>query len=272
MNENRKLAPDLFFEVNPVFRVDEFARSQGKVDNPSAARQQLRYYAGRGRVKRVAREVYARIPPGREPNSFWPDPILVAACRHPEGVFSHHSALEILGASHTLWRTCTLYVQKSPSAQDLGPYRIQFLAPPKTRTKKELNGLGVRRAERSGRPILCTGPERTLVEGFRKPRWVGGVEELLTSASGFGVLELGLLESLLQAYGEAKLWAAVGWFLERHQGEFYVPGDYLERLAQMKPVGNRYLVRDARGGQLSQRWNLIVPEALLGWEGSRAER
>jgi len=122
--------------------------------------------------------------------------------------------------------------------------------------------LGTLRVERQGRLLRTTGPERTLVEGFRRPALAGGLEELVLSASGFSALDLDLLENVLNVYAIANLWAAVGWFLEHFQKAFYVPEKYLERLAQRRPRSPHYLERDRRGGVLAGRWNLILPEAL----------
>jgi len=113
-----------------------------------------------------------------------------------------------------------------------------------------------------GRSLRGTGPERTLLDGFRHPDRVGGLQELVESAAGFGVLDLALLRKLLETYGEKRLWAAAGWFLERHQQRFFVPHEYLASMAPHRPAAPRYLERGRRGGKLFSRWNLIVPPAL----------
>jgi hypothetical protein len=114
--------------------------------------------------------------------------------------------------------------------------------------------------------LRTTGPERTLVEGFRRPSLAGGLEELVQSASGFATLDLDLLEKVLRGYAIANLWAATGWFLERFQRAFYVPEKVLDRMAQNRPRSPQYLERDRRGGALAARWNLILPEALASLE------
>jgi hypothetical protein len=126
--------------------------------------------------------------------------------------------------------------------------------------------LGTVRIERMGKLLRTTGPERTLVEGFRRPSLTGGLEELVRSASGFSTLDLDLIEEVLQRYDIATLWAAVGWFLEHFQHTFYVPESMLERLEQHRPVSPHYLERDLRGGALLNRWNLILPETLTSLE------
>ena len=69
----------------------------------------------------------------------------------------------------------------------------------------------------TGPLLTTTGPERTLVEGFRRPALAGGVPELIDSARKFPVLDLELLEEVLVRYKVANPGAAVGWFLERHR-------------------------------------------------------
>jgi len=75
------------------------------------------------------------------------------------------------------------------------------------------------------------------------------------------------LETLLAAYGQRRLWAAAGWLLERHQSELFVPTAYLQQLEKARPRQPQYLARSERGGTLQSRWNLIVPQHLLTWEG-----
>ena len=271
MKIKRKISLEAFLNTNPVFRLEEYAEAQGRPHDLDAIRNQVKYHVRRGRIKRVAAGVYAAVPFDQAPETFQPDPVLVAACLRPHGLFSHHTALELLGAGHSVWSICTLFCESPPAPRSLADRRIQFLTFPGALERKGLMELGVRQAERRGRRVIHTGPERTLVEGFRQPRWIGGLEELIESASGFAVLELDLLERVLEAYGQRNLWSAVGWFLERHQEQFFVPEAFLNRLERNRPSKPRYLVRSERGGTLVHRWNLIVPSYLLLWEGQRAQ-
>ena len=118
-------------------------------------------------------------------------------------------------------------------------------------------GLGAARPEPSRH-----GPRAHAARWVPASRSVGGLQELVESAAGFGVLDLALLRKLLETYGEKRLWAAAGWFLERHQQRFFVPHEYLASMAPHRPAAPRYLERGRRGGKLFSRWNLIVPPAL----------
>ena len=212
-------------------------------------------------MKLAARGVYAVVLPGVPVEQFQPDSIMVASAVRPDGIFSHHSALELLGAAHSMWNQCTIYVEKRRRPLLLNSRTIRFLEHPGAMSA-DTKQLGTVRVEQQGRLLRTTGPERTLVEGFRRPSLAGGLEELVRSASGFPTLDLDLIEKVLHGYAIANLWAAAGWFLERFQKTFYVQEKFLEHLSQHRPRSPHYLERNRRGGFLVARWNLILPEAL----------
>ena len=74
--------------------------------------------------------------------------------------------------------------------------------------------------------------ERYLTEIKVNKVEVGGLQELVNSAGGFAVLDIGLLQEILKCYNIANLWAATGWFLERFRQNFHVPEEVLDRMAQ----------------------------------------
>lgn len=251
-----------FFDKHPVFSLDEAMSALEAPGGRAGTIERLKYHLETGRLKSVAREVYAVVPPGILADRFSADPFLVAAVIRPDGVFSGHSALELLGAAHTIWGGCTLYSDRHRTPLPVGGVTVRFLVHPKAMRPERRQYFGTRMVERRGRLIRCTGPERTLVEGFRHPSLVAGLEELVLSASGFPTLDLDLLEEVLRRYGVRNLWAAAGWFLERFQETFHVPESYLQRMEPHCPKSPQYMVRQRRGGTLASRWNLIVPIEL----------
>jgi predicted transcriptional regulator of viral defense system len=215
----------------------------------------LKYHLKTGRLKRVTREIYAVVPPGLPIDNLRFDPFLVAKAMHPDGVFSHHSALELLGAAYSVWNQSTLYVARR--------HRPLLLDSPLAMQADSGKQFGTRKVERQGMLLDATGPERTLVEGFNRPALAGGMEELVRSAAGFTALDLDLLEEVLRRYGIARLWAATGWFLERFQKSFHVSDALLTRMQERRPHSRLYAERAQRGGTLARRWNLILPPSLL---------
>lgn len=267
----RKIDFEAFVAQHPVFTLEEFAHSRGKGVDTAAAWNHLKYHLRRGRVKKVVRGVFASVPRGRNPQDHQPDPFLVAACVRPEGIFCYHAALELLGAAHTVWNENTVFCERRHPPISLPDSRVRFLVHPTALERQGASAIATRRVDHHGRMLLVTGPERTLVEGLRRPRWVGGLEEHLESTSGFGVLDLTLLERVLTAYGHQFLWAAVGWFLERNRERWFVPDELLARFEARRAGRPQYLLRGDRGGRFVARWNLIIPRGLFGWEGFNAE-
>ncbi len=250
-----------------VFSLDEAMQALGRHSSKLATVDYLKYYLKTQRLKLVARETYAVVPPGMDPSQFNPDIFLVAAAVRRDVLIAHHGALELLGVAHSMWHEYAVWTQRKRATLSLGNANIRFITDPHPAWSQSDRLLGTKTVERQGRLLRVTGPERTLVEGLRRPADVGGVEELVQSASGFPILDLSLLESLLTIYKTSKLWAAVGWFLESHQKTFYVPDEFLDQCSRHKPKNPQYMVRGHRGGVLDKRWNLILPRDMAS--GSR---
>jgi predicted transcriptional regulator of viral defense system len=251
-----------FFATHPVFSLDEAANTLAPPGGRMGTVERLKHHLETGRLTLPTRTVYAVVPPGVPASRFRPDPFLVAAAARPDAVFSHHSALELLGAAHTVWTRTTLYTRRRRRSLALTGATVRFLEDPTPLAVGSRRHLGTQRVERRGILLEVTGPERTLVEGFHRPAHVGGLEELVQSASGFPTLDLGLIETVLRRYGVAHLWSATGWFLERFRRTFHVPEGLLDRCERHRPRSPQYLERRRRGGTLAARWRLILPRSL----------
>ena len=262
-----------FLQTHRVFSLEEAVQALAPAGGRKATLERLKYAAGRGKLKKLARGVYASVPPGADPATFRPDRFLTAAALRPDAISSHHSALELLGVAHSEWRLCTAYSVRRSQAFDLDGLELRFLFHPQRLVRNEAIELGTRSVRRLDRELRVTGPERTLIDGFRQPDLVGGHAEFIESVAGFSVLELPLLFELLDVYRQKVLWAAVGWFLETYRSTFFVNDDDLALLEKHVPRAPLYLARDQRGGLLVRRWNLIVPDALMeGREPDESQR
>jgi predicted transcriptional regulator of viral defense system len=261
LTERKTRTPD-FLRANPVFSLDQAFAAISPPGGRSGTAERLKYYREKGRIKRLARELYAVVPPGVAASRFQPDPYLVAAAVRPDGIFGYHSALELLGAAHSTWSACSVFVERRRQPIKIGSAVVRFLAFPDPFLPPNHRKLGTRQVEHGGKLLRVTGPERTLVEGFRRPALVGGPEELVRSAAGFATLDLGLLADVLKRYRSKKLWAATGWFLEQFQRTFQVPNAVLASFKRHRPRSPQYLERDVRGGTLAADWNLILPNSL----------
>lgn len=224
--------------------------------------KRLKYLQATGRVVSLERGLYATLRPGDSPDAVAPDPYLVGTALRPDGVFAYHSDLTLLGAGHSDWNVVTLLSRRRRRPLVLRTARVEVLPHPAALVRKGTTDLGVRQVPYLDTTLGVTGPERTLVDGFRQLRLVGGLEELVTSAAGFASLDLDQLDAVLRAYDLRILYAAVGWFLETYRAHFFVPDDFLTRLEQRRPLAPHYLPRRGRamrdGGRLvprSGRWS-----------------
>src|SRR5438876_143552 len=158
-----------FLLSHPVFTADEAVRAFGIAGDKKRALKRLRYHVAKGRLRSVAHEVYAAIPPGVDADRFQPDRYLVAAAVRPDGVLAYHAALELLGAAHSDWGVCSVLTAKPRAPVELGAARIEFLPHPHALRRRRAQMLGTRTVDRRGRGLRVTGPEHTLLDGFRHP-------------------------------------------------------------------------------------------------------
>ncbi len=255
-------------ELNRIFTVEEFARHLG--GQKSLAGYRVRYYLSRGRLKRLANGVYATVPVGVAPGSYEPDAFLTAAAIRPDAVFAYHSALDLHGQGHSVWWTCTVCTTCRRSPVVLGRTTIKFLshaqaARPRTgvlSSRGEADVPWTTEISREGRTLRVTTPERALVDGLREMSLVGGLAELLESMDGFATLNPDALKEILRAYDNRRLWAAVGWYLQRRLKDLFLEASILGDFQKHRPRTRVYLVPGQRGGVLVRDWNLIVPAHL----------
>ena len=251
-----------FMQSRQVFTLAEARRALLPGAPTERMRNRLKRYLSTGRLLSVSRGVYAAVPFGIDAERFQPDPFLVASSVRSDAVFAHYSAITLLGAARVEWRVLTVLTSAPRRSLEMKHARLDFLAHPPALVRRREKMLGVRSVDRAGRALRVTGRERTLVEGFRSPRRVGGFSELVAACAAFPVLDLDLLDHVLRAYDEKVLWAAVGWFLERYQATFSVPEAYLARLESRRPRSRVYLARREGRGRLASRWNLMLPGSL----------
>jgi len=257
-----------FLERNRVFTVEEFARHLG--GERSLAQYRVRYHLQQGRLRRLANGVYAVVPAGAEPETFEPDAFLAAAAIRPDAVFAYHSALELLGQAHSVWWVCTVCTARPRTPVVLGRTTIKFLShplavPPRARSGSSWRKRDVRwttEVSRAGQTLRVTTPESTLVDGFRELSLVGGLDELVESMDGFATLKLEALKEILRAYDNRRLWASVGWYLQRRLKSLFLDASILKDFQKHRPRARVYLVPGQRGGGVARDWNLVVPEHL----------
>ncbi len=222
--------------------------------------RRLQYAARRGPLKAIERGLYAVVPPGVSAETFVPDRFLVGAAVRQDAVLAYHSALELLGLAHSVYRDVFYLTARPHKDLRLPGCRVRALPYPKPLRDRGTEDFGVETHERQGVKIRLTGPERTLVDCFLMPRYAGGVEEVMEASRSVSALDLDRLERYLTLLNQRRAFAIIGFVLEHSADRLFVPGPLLDRLSARRPTARIYLDKRQRGGRLQTRWNLIVPE------------
>jgi predicted transcriptional regulator of viral defense system len=259
------------FARHSVLTLEAWANDLGSSEYRRAARERARYYSRTGRLLKITRGIYAVVPSGARPDRFVPDPYLVAAVLRNDAILSHHAALDLLGVAHSLFTRFTYYTADPRRTLRFLEMSWHALKQPAPLARAKKTDLGVMTLDRQGVIIRATGPERTLVDGFADPRWVGGLEEHVESAAAMRDLDLDLLAQYLEAFDQRILYAAVGWFLEKFPEVAGKEETFLQKLEKHLPRQPLYLDRRRQAGRFEARWNLMVPAHLSlksGFEGA----
>jgi|SRR5450432_335830 len=261
------MKPTDFFAQHTVFRFEEFkAEHQGsKKRSRETTAAVLKQHVAAGNLINVRRGLYARVPEGVDAATFRVDPFLVASRLSKDSVIAYHSALEFLGKAHSLSQRLTyLSSRRARPFQFQDTEFIPVLVPSSLRKLPDLGG-GLRDERRQGLTVRVTGYERTLVDVLDAPRQGGGWEEIWRSLEGIEFFDLDAVVDYALRLGSALTTARVGFFLEQHREELLVEDRHLASLSAHAPTQPQYFERRHRkGGKMVPRWNLIVPEAVLG--------
>jgi predicted transcriptional regulator of viral defense system len=102
-----------FFAEHPVFTLEQFASIVGRNVSTDISYRHLAYFARAGRVKRIRNALYAVVPPGVAAKVYTPDPYLVAATAGQGAPLGYHTALELLGVAHSMFRTKTVVSRRA---------------------------------------------------------------------------------------------------------------------------------------------------------------
>lgn len=262
MNTKHQVNLAAFLVDHPVFTRADWAQIRGLPEASATVRNQLDQARRYGRIKSLERGLYAAVPPGISPDGFQPDRVLAASIVRPDAVFAGHAALELLGVARSVWSECVVYTAKRRAPLRLGAGRVRFLDPPAPHRSPKTALIATRRVVRATHEFRVTGPERTLVEGFRSPALVGGLEELITSTGVLDALDFELLERLLELHDRRSLWASTGWYVTGPGRHFGAPESLIARCRAQRPRQAFYLDRGSKGGVYFGDWNLILPRAI----------
>lgn len=258
-----------YFEAHPVFTHAEFlAAHTARGRSPSTSNNLLARHLAAKRLIRVRRGLYATVPRGTSPERAAVDPYLIASHLADDAVVAYHAALQFFGRSYSVWhRFHYLTGRRGPAFS----FRNMEFVPVLRRNlfgNESAKDDAVLETSHSGGRVRVTTLERALVDVLDSPDKGGGWEEIWRSLEMIEFFDIDAVLRYTRSIGSALTAARVGFYLEQHRDSLMLEEQHLIEFEKMAPDQARYLDGSRKPGKLIKRWNLIVPEYVLGrgWE------
>jgi predicted transcriptional regulator of viral defense system len=257
------MKPDHFLASRSLFTREELSSAlEGR--RPATIAAHLTRWRREGRILRVKNGLYVRRAPGvAEADDVAPDFIALAARMAPDAAASYHTALEAHGCAQSLFDRLTFVTWTRVKPVEFARRRFVPVRPRAPLADRAKGERWVEVHDRGGLEVRVTSLERTVVDVLDRPSLSGGIDEVWRSLAGVPAVDPEDLLDYVQVLGNKTVAGRVGFFLETRQDELAVPEQTLEALESLTPKQPAHLERSL-GGRLVRRWNLIVPEDLVG--------
>ncbi len=256
-----------FFNNHPVFTLGEYIEAIKKNKN-TAYNNLVVNYIGKGKVKSIRRGLYAVVPQGSNPDNFKADEILIASRLAKDTVLAFHTALEVMGYSHSVLYRYYYYTPSRKRKINVNNREYVSVQSQVNKTNKFYESVGFQTQTYHNLNVTLTDRERTFVDCINKPDYAGGIEEVYRSVEKYPYLDFDKILNYLALLKSKVLYARVGFFLEQHRKQFFVEEEILKKIQLNIPSSVVYFDPKRKNGKLVEKWNLIVPENVIEikWE------
>jgi predicted transcriptional regulator of viral defense system len=254
-----------FFATHPVFSHEEYlaARGQGGDRSPRTADNLLARHVAGGKVVRIRRGLYATVPAGAAPDTFEPDPFLLATKLAPDAALAYHAALQFRGKTYSVWHRFTVLTRGRLRPLQYRGNDFVGVHPPNAFDGQADLGGGIVAEPHAGGTVRATSLERTLVDVLDAPDLGGGWEEVWRCLEMVDYFDLAAVADYALKLGSSLTIARVGFFLDQHRDALFVEDKHLAGLREKAPRQPRYMDSKRDAGRLVKPWNLVVPERIL---------
>lgn len=255
----------------PLVTYDELVE-QFQMENPARSHRtfesRVAYAVKSGRLLRVRRGLFVRVPSGSEAATYPVDPFLVASQATEDAVLAYHTALEFFGRAYSTFERFDFVTAKKVRPFRFRSFEFRGVPVPRALVDRDSASFGVKEVPRGGQVVRVTTLERTMVDVLDRPDLAGGWEEVWRSLEMVEYFDLDVVLQYTTLLGSAMSAAKVGFFLEQHRDSLMVEEKHLKELERRRPKEPHYMQPRSRGGKQFTRWNLIVPTAVADrtWE------
>ncbi|MFN3463291.1 MAG: hypothetical protein ACK4X1_04370 [Terricaulis sp.] len=220
----------------------------------------LRQHLQAGNIRRIARGVFAAVPPHASAETWVVDRYLAASKLKADAVLAYHSALELHGVAYTDTPEVQAVSAGEPVLFETPDFSCRFWKRPAGFSAKR----DVTRIDRAGLEVRVTTLERTLVDLFDRPDLAGGADELWSSLPLVVRLKGDDLVAQARDVKSAAAAASLGWWLDSEQSRLGVPKRVVEELRTLRPKHPQYVLGAKIGEAKSiAAWNILVPLGLV---------
>ena len=224
-----------------------------------------------GNIQRIAREVFASVPPFAKNKSWVADKFLAASRLRSDGVIGYHCALELHGYNYSEWGIAQVIAPGQAKLYATPAITCRFVvprAPFHPSSKADVTSV-----DRLGLEVKVTTLERTIVDLFDRCDLAGGVDELFNSLGLIIRIDEGRLVEQVRSLDNASASGAIGFWLAREQAHLNVSHETLDALRALAPKTLRYALGTKPGeGRAVKEWGVILPERVVepDFEGVQA--
>lgn len=255
-----KLISQPFFAANAVFTRAEYAEAVGRTSTDAVVSSMLAHHLRAGNISRVARGVYASVPPHLSAATYRADPFLAATRLRKDAVIAYHGALNLHGCCYSITTRMQAISKGKPATVYGRDIYCQFVHPPRGFNPSD----SIVTFTRYGLEVRCTTIERTIVDVVDRYHFTGGADEIFNSLDFVPRVDFSALLTHVRTLGKAVVAGVIGYWLERYQEDLRVPDHVLQELDAMKPSQARYAMGTKPGyGKLAKTWNVYLPFEIV---------
>ena len=202
-------------------------------------------------IKRIKYNLYAVCD--LEYKSVIPDQYMIASKIQTDSVISYHSAFDYYGVKNQVFYV--VYVSSNKKFEDFefDGYSYQFI-------KNKYNFGIIEKGK-----VRVTDKERTLLDNINRTDLAGGNEELIMCLELLGNLDNDKVIEYLKYYNSKKLYAKVGFVLERFKENLGIEEKTIQECQRNICNTHYYFDEETKNieNKFISKWNLIVPEIYL---------
>ena len=204
-----------------------------------------------GYIKRIKYNLYAVCD--LEYGDVIPDQYMIGSKIQDDSFISYHSAFDYYGVKNQVFYLVYVSSKNKFNEFDFDGYSYAFV--------KNKYDFGVIQKGK----VRITDKERTVLDNINRPDLAGGNEELIMCLELMTQLDNKKIIEYLKYYNSKKLYAKVGFVLERFKEDLGILEEVIQECH--KNICNTHYYFDNETKKLKNKfiskWNLIVPEMYL---------